>query len=120
MKTDANRKNRLWIFLALHISLMVSSVGGICSKKAANERFFSPRWFLFYGLVLLIMLGYAIVWQQLLKYLPLSVAYANKPVGLAWGMIWGALVFHETITWKMLAGAAIIFAGIYLVVTADG
>ncbi len=62
---------------------------------------------------------YAIAWQQILKRLPLTVAYANKPVSLIWGMIWGSMLFREKITWNMILGAGIIFVGIYLVVTAD-
>ena len=63
------------------------------------------------------MIAYAnmIIWQQILKRMPLTVAYANKPVTLIWGIIWGALIFGEKITVNMLIGAAVIFAGIYLV-----
>lgn len=65
------------------------------------------------------MFGYAIAWQQILKRMPLTVAYANKPVSLIWGMVWGTLIFKEGITWKMILGAVIIFAGICLVVSED-
>lgn len=74
---------------------------------------------LWYGGVLGIMAVYAVVWQQILKKLPLTVAYANKPVSLVWGMLWGSFIFHEKITWNMILGALVIFAGIYLVVTSD-
>lgn len=67
-----------------------------------------------------IMFGYAIIWQQILKRMPLTVAYANRPVTLIWGIIWGALIFGEKVTWNMIAGAAVIFAGIYLVTGEDG
>ncbi len=113
------KRSLLLIFLVLHVSLMFSSLSGVCSKLAANAGFLSPGWAFFYGLSLFIMFAYAIVWQQVLKRLPLSVAYANKPVSLAWGMIWGALIFRETITWNMILGALIIFAGICIVVSAD-
>ena len=73
-----------------------------------------------FGLVFVIMFGYAIIWQQILKRMPLTVAYANKPVTLIWGIIWGKLIFDERITWNMLLGACIIFAGIYLVTGSDG
>ena len=33
--------------------------------------------------------------EQILKHLPLTVAYANKPVSLIWGMIWGTFIFGE-------------------------
>lgn len=113
------RKSMLLIFLVLHVSLMFSSLSGVCSKMAANEDFLSLRWAFFYGLALFIMFAYAIVWQQVLKRLPLSVAYANKPVSLAWGMLWGVLIFRETVTWNMIVGALIIFVGICIVVSAD-
>ncbi|QOV20922.1 EamA family transporter [Blautia liquoris] len=106
-------------FLLLHISLLFSSLSGVCSKLAAGQKFLSLRFFFYYGLVLVIMFGYAVIWQQILKRMPLTVAYSNKPISLIWGMVWGALIFKERITWKMILGAAIIFAGIYLVVTDD-
>ena len=54
-----------------------------------------------------------------MKRMPLTVAYANKPVTLIWGIIWGKLIFDEKITWSMILGACIIFAGIYLVTSGD-
>ena len=65
------------------------------------------------------MFVYALLWQQILKRMDLTTAYANKPVGLVWGMIWGVLLFKETISLKMILGAAVIFVGIFLVVTSD-
>ena len=123
-KMDHIRNNKVtkpdvrW-FILLHISLVFSSLSGVCSKLAAGQKFLSLPFFFYYGLVLVIMSGYAIVWQQILKRMPLTVAYSNKPVSLIWGMVWGALIFNERITWKMILGAAVIFAGIYLVVTDD-
>ena len=105
-------------FLLLHLCLLISSVSGICSKMAAGQKEIGG-FILWYGGVLLFMGIYALAWQQILKKMPLTVAYANKPVSLIWGMIWGVLLFHEAITPKMLLGAAIIFAGILLVVTSD-
>ena len=94
------------VFLALQLSLLFSSLSGVASKMAAKQPFLS-------------MVGYAFVWQQILHYLPLTFAYANKGVSLVWGMIWGALFFQEKITWNMILGAVVIFFGIYLVVTSD-
>ena len=97
------------IFLMLHISLLFSSLSGVCSKMASRytDHIFSFSFIFWFGLVFVIMFAYAIIWQQILKRMPLTVAYANKPVTLIWGIIWGAL--------NMLIGAAVIFAGIYLV-----
>ncbi len=118
METEKKRRVPL-IFLLLHASLLFSSLSGVCSKFAANEYLLSGPWIIFFGMTLLIMFLYAIVWQQILKHLPLSVAYANKPVGLIWAMVWGAFIFGEQITWNMVLGAGIIFVGICVVVTAD-
>ena len=103
--------------LLLHISLLFSSQSGVCSKKASGytDHIFSLPFIFWFGLVFVIMFGYAIIWQQILKRMPLTVAYANRPVTLIWGIVWGALIFGERITWNMIAGAAVIFAGIYLV-----
>ena len=110
--------SRAGAFLLLHLCLLISSVSGICSKMAAGQND-AGGFILWYSGVLFFMGIYALVWQQILKKMPLTVAYANKPVSLIWGMIWGVLLFHESITPKMLLGAAIIFGGILLVVTSD-
>lgn len=107
------------IFIILHLSLFFSSLSGVASKMAAKSTFLSWEFFLYYGLVLFIMFAYALIWQQVLKHVPLTLAYANKPVSLIWGMVWGAIFFGEKIRLSMIAGALIIFAGIYLVVTSD-
>ena len=63
---------------------------------------------------------YAIVWQQLLKKLPLVTAYANKAVTVIWGIVWGYFFFNEGITIYKLIGAVVIVIGVYLVVSSDG
>ena len=63
---------------------------------------------------------YAIGWQQILKRLPLTVAFANKAITVVWGIIWGAVFFQEAITPPMIVGAIIVMAGIVLFSIADG
>lgn len=109
----------LQVFLVLHLSLLVSSLSGVCSKMAANQEILSLRFCFWFGMVLVLMFVYAIVWQQVLKRMPLTVAFANKPVTLIWGFIWGSLIFQERITWNMILGGAVIFVGIFLVVSSD-
>ena len=62
---------------------------------------------------------YAVFWQQILKKIPLTTAFANKSVVIIWGMIWGRILFEERISWYMAVGAVIVFVGIILVVSAD-
>ena len=109
-----------WIyFIYLHILLALYSLGGICSKMAAQNDFLS-FWFIFwYGLVILNLGIYAIVWQQIIKHLPLTTAYANKAITIVWGILWGFIFFHEQIKWNMILGAVIVIAGVIVVVKSD-
>lgn len=51
--------------------------------------------------------------------MPLTTAFANKAVTIIWGMLWGVLIFRESITPAMIIGSVVIIAGIWLVVTSD-
>ena len=114
-----NEQNNKIYFVVLHILLAIYSLGGICSKFAAQQEFLS-FWFIFFsGLVILNLGIYAIVWQQIIKHLPLNTAYANKAVTIVWGILWGFIFFQEQIKWNMLLGAAIVIVGVVLVVRAD-
>lgn len=105
--------------VVLHILLAVYSLNSVCSKMASKQEFLS-FWFIFwYGLVLLNLGIYAIVWQQIIKHLPLNTAYANKAITIVWGILWGALFFQEIVKWNMIFGALIVIAGVIVVVRAD-
>lgn len=104
-------------YIILHIILLIYSLSGICSKTASGKEFLSFEFCLFYGLVIFIMGVYALLWQQVIKQIPLNVAYANKAITLVWGMTWGAIVFKEQITPTNIIGVAVVLAGVLLVVT---
>lgn len=103
----------------LHILLAVYSLSGVCSKMAAGYSFLSLPFIFWYGLVILNLGIYAVVWQQIIKHLPLTTAYANKAVTIVWGILWGSLFFDEAIKWNMIVGAIIVIIGVIVVVTAD-
>lgn len=84
---------------------------------ASGQDSFSIGFFMFYGLELAILVIYALLWQQVLKFIPLTVAFCNKAITIIWGMVWGALIFNETITPFMVIGSVIVLIGIILVVT---
>ena len=75
---------------------------------AAQNDFLSFGFIFWYGLVILNLGIYAIVWQQIIKHLPLTTAYANKAVTIVWGILWGLLFFQEQIKWNMVVGAVIV------------
>ncbi len=103
----------LFYYLLLHGALLLFSFGGVCSKVAGGQKFLSWQFFLFYGLLLFILFVYALIWQQVLKEIPLTVAYANKGILILYGMIWGTLFFGETIHLKMVIGALIVLVGVF-------
>ena len=112
--TNKKKTTNLITLALLHILLIIMSFGGVCSKFAAGEPFLSFKFCLFYGCLIAILGVYAIGWQQVIKRLPLTVAYANKAIGVVWGMIWGLVFFGEAITPKRIIGAAIVITGIVL------
>ena len=101
-------------YFALHLLLMVYSLADIFSKLAAGYSFLSLGFFLCYGAMMLILFIYAIGWQQVIRRIPLTAAYANKAVTTIWGTIWGILLFHEGFSVGKLVGIMIIMAGIVL------
>lgn len=113
------KKENIKLYLYLHMLLLIYSLGAVCSKVAGKSAVLSFSFVFFYGLVMLDLFIYAIVWQQILKKLPLVTAYANKAVTVIWGILWGMLIFKETITIWNIIGALIIILGIYMVVKAD-
>jgi len=107
------------LFLSLHLFLMIYSTGGILSKLAAGQAFLSLPFILFYGLEILILAFYAIGWQQFIKRMPLSVAYANKAVTVVWGCIWGVVIFREQLSVGKLVGGLLVLCGVALYGFAD-
>lgn len=108
-------KAKTW--LVLHGAMLIYSLSAICSKMAGTQDAFSSRFILWCCGMALCMLVYALLWQQVLKKLPLVTAYANKAVVILWGMVWGRLFFRETVSAGKLFGAAVVMTGIYLMVT---
>jgi drug/metabolite transporter (DMT)-like permease len=107
-------KNNIFIFLFLHILLCFFSLSGVFSKRASAESFLSLRFIAFYSGVILILGVYAICWQQIIKRMHLSVAYANKAVTVIWGLLWGTVFFNEQITPRKILGAVIVVIGVVL------
>ncbi len=108
------------LFIALHLFLMIYSTGGIVSKLAAGNVFLSAPFIALYVLEILILVFYAIGWQQFIKRMPLSAAYANKAVTVVWGCIWGMLIFKEHLTAGKIVGALLVLGGVALFGFADG
>ena len=98
--------------ILLHLILFLYSCCGIFSKLAGTQDFLSLQFFIYYGIVLLILFVYAILWQRIIKLLPLTTAFANKAVTVIWGIIFGITFFGEKLTLGKVIGAIMIILGI--------
>lgn len=116
-KIPPENKAKFRRLMMLHALFMLYSAAGILSKLAAGCPFMSGPFLLLYGGALAVLFVYALGWQQVLKGIALSVAYSSKAVTVAWGLLWGALLFKEDVTPKKLLGAAMAVAGVFLVTT---
>ncbi len=114
-----NKKTKLiWVFV-VHVLVCFLSLSSVMLKKASEFPILSYQCI---GLFLgsgFILFAYALMWQQVLKRLPLTVAFSNKAVGMVWSMLWGFLFFGETISLQMIIGAAIVLVGVLLVVKSN-
>ena len=113
------RRSQAGVLLALHVLLGVYSLSDVASKKASGTTFLSPGFVLLYAAVLGLLAVYAIGWQQVIKRMPLSSAYANRAITVVWGIFWGYVVFGEAVSVGKLVGAALIICGVVLFARAD-
>ena len=119
---DYDGKNimcKMKYFVAVNVLFLIYSLTSILGKIAANENSINIRFILCYSGLLCLMGLYALGWQQIIKKLPLMVAYANKAVIIIWGMLWGILFFREPITFGKLAGALIVIIGVVVFATSE-
>lgn len=101
-------------FLMLQLVFFIYSISSIVSKMASGEEFFSLGFLFFYGLDIMVLGIYALLWQQVIKKFELSVAYANKAITLLWAPIWGIILFQEQITPGKVAGILLVMVGIVI------
>ena len=112
-------KSQALTFLGLHVLLGVYSLSDVCSKAASGFDFLSLPFVGLYVLMLGLLGVYALGWQQVIKRMPLSSAFANRAITIVWGVFWGVLLFGESVTAGKVVGGALIIAGIVLFSRAD-
>ena len=98
----------------LQLLLLFGSVGGVCAKYAAAHPFFGTEFCVAYAALLITLVVYAVGWQQIIKHLPLTTAYASKSTGIIYAVFWGVLVFDETVSLGKIVGIVITVCGVVL------
>lgn len=104
-------------YALLHVAVFILSISTICAKLAAGQEFMSFGFIALYSGVIFALGIYAIIWQQVLKNIPLTNAFVNKSATLVWSLIWGVTLFGETISASTIIGILIVFCGVFLVVS---
>lgn len=113
MKSD--KKRNVLMLLILQVAVCVYTVSGIAAKLASNYEFLSFGFILCYGLEIAVLGVYAIIWQQIIKRIDISIAYANRSTAIFWSMLWASILFQERITLQNLIGVVLIFVGTWVV-----
>ena len=103
--------------LLLQAVFLIYSISSVVSKLASDKEMLSMEFILLYGVDILVLGIYALLWQQVIKRFELSIAYANKAVTLVWALVWGCFLFHEQITIGKVIGIVLVMAGIFILNT---
>ena len=115
-ETKTTRKAAL---LLLFFTLLLYSACSVFAKFSGNalEAGQMTRSLVFLALEFLMLVIYSLLWQVVLKHLPLNVAYASKGLCTLWTCLFGILFFREAITLGKVLGTLLVLGGVYLVVT---
>lgn len=102
------------IYIVLIGINMLYACVSLFTKYASQQDFMSWNYVL--GLIgaVGVMGLYAILWQQVLKRIDLSLAYMFKGTSIVFIMLLAYVFFGEQITWNNIVGAIIIVGGIVL------
>lgn len=117
MNGNNTKKLSLRDVLILQTVIAVYSCSTVVAKFAAGQELFTLPFLLLYGVEIGILGLYAILWQQVIKRVDLSIAYANRSVGILWSLLYAVIFFQEPITLKNVIGVIIVMIGTIIVNT---
>ncbi len=103
--------------IALQFAIVIFSLTGVFLKFSAGYDFLSLGYLVLCAVAVFFSGVYAIVWQLLLKKIPLQLAYSTRSTTTIWNLIWASLIFSETVTVKMLIGSVFIIIGVIIMVS---
>lgn len=110
-----NSKISVKNIIILQAVVIIYTLSSVVAKLATGKELFSFSFFLFYGLEIMILGIYAILWQQMIKRFDLSVAYANRAMAILWSAVWAVVLFRESIGIKQLIGIVFVVLGTVIV-----
>lgn len=93
---------------------LVYACTSIFTKMASRQKMLSWPYLLWIAGAIGVMGVYAILWQQVIKRMPLSTAYMFKGTSLIFILLISGLMLGEAITINNVIGSVIIISGIAL------
>ena len=101
-------------FLLLCVCFLIASSSGVFLKFASMYEFLSFQYVFYFGMTVAVMGVYAVLWQEVLKLIPLNKAYLYKSSGIGISLLYAYIIFDEKITVFNIIGCAMIIAGIMI------
>lgn len=86
----------------------------VFTKSASQHQFLSFPYILCLVGAVAVMGVYALLWQQVIKRMPIAEAYMFKGTSLVFVLLLSALIFGEAITLSNIIGAVVIIVGIVI------
>ena len=120
IKKEKTKKITVKQNIILQAIVLIYTMSGIFSKLAAGQKFLSFGFIAFYAAEICVLGVYALLWQQIIKRVELSIAYANRAMALIWSMLWAFLFFQNDITVQNIIGVIIVVIGTMIVNSDNG
>ena len=112
--SNMSKDSRLPVYAALLAANLIYACESVFIKLASAQEPLSFRYFLFMGCAVAVLGVYAVIWQQIIKRIPISEAYMFKGTSLIFVLLISAVFLGESITLFNIIGACMIVSGIYL------
>lgn len=112
-------RNNVYTYILLQISFFIYALSSFFSKLATYNNVEIKNVIICYMLSVFCLGINAIIWQQILKKMNLSIAYSNKGVTIIWGLIFGIIFFNEEISFEKITGIFIVIVGIFILMRKD-
>jgi drug/metabolite transporter (DMT)-like permease len=107
---------RFYNLLLLFSAFLVYSSESVFIKWASLEEPLSLWFNIYYGIAICVLGLYAVLWQLVLKRMPLSLAYMCKSLTLIIILLIAHMLFGESISTYNIVGGFLIICGILMLV----
>ena len=94
------------------------SLSSVFMKYASTEENILLKIF-FFGCSIGVLVIFSLLWQKLLNKTDLSKAYMFKSTTLIWSLIYGIILFGETITVSKILGIILTMLGIIIIIRGE-